>query len=526
MKIECFSRLYTLLQQANIKNFSEYQRCLDTQKCHALALRCCAFLNNKGLIKPNLALDWSVWSAYLSQALGFGETGIWDFRDSYFTADVVWSHSLLIKWAGNNNGSWRNLSGSNTQKWETVWNWDCLYADMLPIFSREIARMIPSLSSKTNIRLYIASYLVEALQKKYRREYANQYWWINVKPDDMTLDQQDLATIQSQILREIKQARKSWKLAQVLTHGEFEWVRSLVFLGNVIQELRDSEISDAVIHWFFRGLSGSGGRLNVSHLLMYGCFPFHFTWCNFQYIESVYVRKRFDFILAKKSESHQDDDAFYGWLTATANILDQGWVYITDGMCQSYSRYIRLDPDKMRSLLTNSTLQVWINMDYSVNPPEIQSLIIQKKDQENPSRDEKISASLLDHLGEGCCLVSLSRSDDDILIAAYDPHLNTLIDEVRQHIGPELFDEYIHGIIDTASRDGNHIGMVVKIITHLILKWIQREPTLDKTRKSITQTIHTILQNGYNAEWHAQTLWGLFHNRISWSRPWRNSSRK
>ncbi len=139
-------------------------------------------------------------------------------------------------------------------------------------------------------------------------------------------------------------------------------------------------------------------------------------------------------------------------------------------MCQSYSRYIRLDPDKMRSLLTNSTLQVWINMDYSVNPPEIQSLIIQKKDQENPSRDEKISASLLDHLGEGCCLVSLSRSDDDILIAAYDPHLNTLIDEVRQHIGPELFDEYIHGIIDTASRDGNHIGMVVKIITHLILK--------------------------------------------------------
>ena len=74
---------------------------------------------------------------------------------------------------------------------------------MVLIFSRMIGISIPALSSKTYIRQYIAYHIIDTLRGKYRRNKANQYGGIDVRPDEMTIDKVSLLSIQRKIQSEI-----------------------------------------------------------------------------------------------------------------------------------------------------------------------------------------------------------------------------------------------------------------------------------------------------------------------------------
>ncbi len=486
-----FLEWYMKLQQDNIDTPAQYQKWLENIDNRNLTSTCIQALNDAGFLTPNLAPDWSVWSGKLDKSLGFIPNGLQSFLDNH--TESTDSIKILVKWSGNNQSA---LAWETFPQCHVEWIGDNLYIDMVRVFSVKIGEIIPKIKWKNYLREYIAYHIIDALRQKYRHDNANQYGSIDVRPTNMSLDPPTIMDIVRKINSACKKMSLNTKPLRIDTHGEFEWDADRDFMDAL---LRENQGADAIIlnsNEFVRAF----GNVNITELLPYGGYPFHFTWWDFRDIPQIYKNDSFDMIVSKRSTSHQDDADFYQWLSDTAKTLKAWWVYISDGIRQSYTRVLRLDSDKLE-LLEDSSFQLWIvcNLEY-----EVISIVIYKKSHDE-ERDLRVADFLRAELTPWYSLTEIEKDSKKAhinkqrntvttrngVLAWYQYHRrNQARQYVRDQIGPENFDSRVHEIIDESIHGSLwSASMIVRILVHLSVKNAQSPPDIAKITAHIQRLV-------------------------------------
>ncbi len=517
MRYEGFRDLYEALKDANIHDSFDYHQWLSSPENLRLIQTCTQQLNDAWYLTANLAPDWSVWSGKLSESLGFRKEGIENLQKNYF--DDGREKKMLLKWAGNNIAPLKNITTQKVASWNTEWIGDNLYVDMVSIFSRMLGILLPQMSSMTHLREYIAYHIVDILRKKYRRDYANQYGSIEIKPDEMKLSSQEVMWIMELIESEMEKVQAWWKLTPIDSHGEFEWQWDTHFLGSVEVEIR--KIKSFQLEPFFRTLIDSRTQtINVSRFLLHGCFPFDFTWGDFRDISRIYKNVFFDLIISKRSSSHQDDLEFYIWLDEATNLLAPWGLYITDGMRQSYTRVMRLQSEELYRLFSNVDIEAFLVIDYRSPPGEVKSLILYKKDANNPDKNDLVADFIEEQLPPNHNLILIEKTEikgkidrswkvvtqrSGILEPFFHSKLNQYRMYVRDQIGPEKFDGEIHKILQKYCKTEN-ASMSLMVEEILIYLTAQGMPPSgfywDSIKEEIQEKIKkNLLPNGLLPPW-------------------------
>ena len=505
-----FREFWEALRNAQIKDYADYKKWLETHDNKQLALRCFRQLHDAGYLTPNLAPDWSVWSSYMSETLGFTPNWLWKLRSNHFDWETL--RVMLIKWAGNNQWSLRNISDQRISGWKIEGIGDNLYVDMVAILSRKIAECVPTLQWWTLIREYIAYNLIDTLRRKYRTTHSNQYGSIKVKPAEMTIENTELRTIEARIAQEFRKVHQWGKLTPIDSHGEFEGTWDESFLAWVAGEI--SKLGNLHIDGLFRDIMTPDRKLNVSELLMFWCYPFDFTWGDFRDIPRLYKDGSIDMSVDKRASSHQCDADYYTGLADMARKLKSGWVYITDGMRESYSRVLRLESEKMFILLDDPSISLWKIVDASRGTDTLRSLIIYKNTGD-ATVDELFLISVTDNIAGTSRIERIQKTTVTVRTNPWrDGHhtqrdgalevfsrscLNQCLMFVRDQIGVERFDNGVHSIIERHAKtwEKQSLGILIQeILVYLAVNGIQdpmsRERVEQYVRKSVDSTLKLV----------------------------------
>ena len=505
-----FREFWEALRNAQIKDYADYKKWLENHGNKQLALRCFRQLHDAGYLTPNLAPDWSVWSSYMSEALGFTPNWLWKLRSDHF--DWETPRVMLIKWAGNNQWSLGNISDQRISGWKIKGIGDNLYVDMVAILSRKIAECAPTLQWWTLIREYIAYNLIDTLRRKYRTTHSNQYGSIQVKPAEMTIEQTELRAIEIRIVQEFRKVHQWGKLTPIDSHGEFEGTWDEWFLEWVAGEML--KLGNLHTEGIFRDIMTNDRKLNVSELLMFWCYPFDFTWGDFRDIPRLYADASIDMSVDKRASSHQCDADYYTGLTDMARKLKPGWHHITDGMRESYSRVLRLESEKMFTLLDDSSISLWMIIDASQGTDTLKSLIIYKNTGD-ATVDELFALSVAENIAGTSRIERVQKTmvkvrtnhwrdghykeRDGPLEPFSRSRLNQCLMFVRDQIGVERFDTRVHDIIERHAKtwEKQSLGILIQeILVYLAVKGIQDPMSRERVEQYVRKSVDSALKSG------------------------------